>query len=273
MSPQQLVDALQQAPIPVVRVALREGLRLEQITAYLQTLSLELDAADFYALASEPSAELRADYAFLSSLPDGRSLEGYLGSGTFEVFPDVSAEELLRMLLDQWQRQVGEAPLAAAEAADREFYEVLTLASIVEREAAVEEERRLIAGVYANRLDPKRWRGVLNADPTVIYGVDTAALRGMELSEWPGYAFWTLPSTALGEVQLPEDLRGYNSYRVKGLPPGPICTPTRASIEAALEPDTDKGYLYFVLIPDGTRKHAFARTFDEHRQNLRKYGY
>lgn len=274
MTPEQIVTELQQPPDArqVVTVALREGLRLEQIAAYLQTLALDADIEEFYRLASKPTAELRKDFPFLSTLPEGRSLEGYLGSGTFEVYSDATAEELVRMLLEQWGKQVPQELFDAAKEQERDFYEVLTLASIVEREAAVEEERPLIAGVYVNRLtklDPP----LLNADPTVFYAYDTAQLRQTPFGEWPRYTFWTIPDTALAELGVPEDLKGYQTYQQRGMIPGPICTPTRTSIEAALRPDVEDGYLFFLLIPDGSRKHVFAKTFEEHNANKEKYGY
>ena len=270
MSPQQIVERLQDPPEQTATVALREGLRLEQITAYLATLGLEMDVADFYRLATNPPAALRRDYSFLATLPRGRSLEGYLGSGTFEVYTNVTAEELVRLLLDQWERQVGDDPIAAARASGKDFYEVLTLASIVEREAALPEEQPIIAGVFQNRLN----RGMLlNADPTVYYALDTVALRGVDLSRWPTYTFWKPIGRPLNQVRLPAELEGYQTYRRRGLIPGPICTPTASSIRAALRPNTAHGYLYFVAIPDGSKAHAFARTLEEHQANLKKYGY
>jgi peptidoglycan lytic transglycosylase G len=270
MSPQQVMERLAQAPEQTLTIALREGLRLEQITAYLQTLGLEMDVADFYSLATKPPAALRKDYPFLSSLPAGRSLEGYLGSGTFEVYSDITAERLVRQLLDYWKRQVGDAPLAAAAKAGRNFYSVLALASIVEREATLPGERPVIAGVYRKRLD----RGMLlQSDPTVFYGYDTVQVQKMELSTWPTYAFWKPPGKPLKQIELPADLTGFQTYQRVGLIPGPICTPTLASIQAALDPDTSKGYLYFVAIPNGGGAHAFARTYDEHLSNLKRYGY
>jgi SAM-dependent methyltransferase len=77
----------------------------------------------------------------------------------------------------------------------------------------------------------------------------------------------------LGAFTVSEDLQGYQTYQVRGLPPGPICTPTVASIDAALVPDAESGYLYFLAIPDGDGAHAFARTLDEHNANKRLYGY
>lgn len=272
MTPQQILSTLQDAPLRTLIVALREGLRLEQITAYLQTLALgDGIAQDFYDLATTPTDELRADFPFLAALPAGRSLEGFLGAGTYQVYPWVTGDELVRLLLDQWRRQSAEVdPIAAAKAADKDFYEVLTLASIVEREAGVDAERALIAGVYQNRVDEGM---LLNADPTVYYGWDTVQLEGLDFGHWQEYAFWRPIGRPLAGVDLPEALAGYQTYQRLGLVPGPICTPTLASIEAALHPDTKEGYLYFALKNDGSRTHAFAKTYQEHLANLKKYGY
>src|ERR671914_499892 len=148
-----------------------EGLIAEPMVAYLQTTDLtDLDAEAFHRLATQPPAELREDYPFLATIPQGRSLEGYLGSGVFELEPETDAGTLLRLLLDDWGRTVGEGPIARAREQGRDFYEVMTLASIVERETGLDGERRLVAGAYVNRMDPGLNRtGLINADPTVIY--------------------------------------------------------------------------------------------------------
>jgi UPF0755 protein len=276
MTPQQILTALQDAPVLTVSVGLREGLRLEQAAAYLQTLGIRPDAAgEYLELASAPTAELRADYPFLETLPDGHTLEGYLAAGTYEVYPTVTGEEIVRRQLDEFGRRLAAAGvLEEAQAADRDLYEVLTLASIVEREAGVDEERALIAGVYTNRLDPERWAtGLMEADPTVFYGWDTLRLQDLAFDAWPDYRFWAPPGGSIKAVELPKGLASFQTYRQPGLPEAPIATPTMASIQAALDPDTSKGYLFFVLKDDGSRTHAFARTFAEHEENLRRYGY
>ncbi|MGZ3586928.1 MAG: endolytic transglycosylase MltG [Candidatus Limnocylindrales bacterium] len=277
MTPPQILDSLSQAPPTDIKVTLglRTGLRVEQITAYLETKALRKEAPqEFYQLASHPTAELRADYPFLATLPEGRSLEGYLGAGTFAVDPDVTGEQLVRLLLDSWQQQVGDATVAAAQAKGLDFYQVLTLASIVEMETPIDAERPLIAGVYANRLDPKKWStGILNADPTVIYANDTLQLRALPFDQWRTFGFWYPPKVAMASVNVTSDLQSYQSYQTRGLPDGPIASPTLASIEAALSPNTATGYLYFVAKNDGSHTHAFARTKAEHEANLRKYGY
>jgi UPF0755 protein len=270
MTPRQIVARLQDAPEQTIEVALREGLRIEQITAYLETLDLQMDVGEFYRLATDPPPELRDEYPFLETLPAGRSLEGYLGAGSYAVFPDVTPGDLLRKLLDHWQESVDPALLERARTEDRDFYKILTLASIVEKEATLPDERALIAGVYRNRLDREM---LLNADPTVYYGWDTVQLRNIGLEEWPTYAFWTPIGRPLRGVDLPQGLHGYQTYQRRGLVPGPICTPSPGSIEAAMDPDQKEGFLFFVAIPDGDGAHAFARTLEEHEANLKKYGY
>ena len=269
MTPQAILNRLQEAPVKTVTVQLREGLRIEQITAYLETLPLKMDVHAFYDLAMHPSASIIADYPFLSTLPAGHSLEGFLGAGTFDVYEDVTPEQMVRDLLDQWQTDIGMGPVQAAEQQGRNFYQVLSLASLVEQEARVASERPLIAGVYANRLT----KGMpMDADPTVIYGWDTVQLRKLPFDKWQDYSFWD-PLASPGTVKLPSDLAGYQTYQKTGIFPGPICTPSLASIQAALKPDTRTGYLYFLAKNDGSYTHAFARTYAEQLANMRKYGY
>jgi UPF0755 protein len=275
MTPEQLVALLEVPPtVRYVELGLREGLRLEQITAKMQTLPFTMDVAEFYDLAKHPPASLIAKYKWLADLklPPGTSLEGFLYPATYQVFPETTAEELIDMMLDKFHEVAGDK-LAVPKARGMSFYKVLTLASIVEREAVVDEERAIIAGVYQNRLSSRGAIQILNADPVVFYALDTVALSKLDFAEWQTYVFWKPPGVALADVQLPGDLAGYQSYRVKGLPPGPICTPSLKSIEAALAPDTANHYLYFLAIPDGGGRHAFAKTYAEHQANIKKYGY
>jgi UPF0755 protein len=284
MTPQQLVTALLAPPdVPYVEIALRTGLRLEQITALLQTKTeLQMDPREFYELAKEPPAALIADYPWLQrvlrDVPEGMtpSLEGFLWPGTYRMLPDTTPEELIRKMLDGFIAAVGEAKLTVPAERGLTFYQVLSLASIVEREAVLDEERPLIAGVYQNRMDglPGIKNKILNADPTVIYAVDTVNLAAADFGTWKEYVFWRVPDDiALKDVVLPPELLGFQTYTQPGLIPAPIATPTLASIDAALIPDTADKYLYFLAIPDGGGAHAFAKNIDEHNENKRKYGY
>jgi UPF0755 protein len=269
MTPQQILDALQAAPVKTVTIFLREGLRLEQIVAYLKTLPLQTDIARFYELASHPPATLLAEFSWLD-IPAGRSLEGFLAPDTYQVWEDITPTDLIRLLVNNYHKQLGDDLLQRIAASGRSLYEVVTLASLVDKEAKLDEERPIIAGVFQNRINRKM---LLNADPTVIYAKDSVELAKLPLDDWPDFYFWAQIKGPLASFAVPPELAGYQTYQKRGLPPGPICTPRVLSVEAALAPDTSTGYLYFVAIPDGSGAHAFAKTLKEHEANLKKYGY
>ena len=283
MTADEVVEALVNARFTVttMKITFREGLRIEQMTALLQTLDTSIDPREFYELATHPPAELLADYEWLH-LPKGASLEGFLYPDTYEVVTEsdggptevTTAEDLIRMLLDQFLAVVGEERMNVPDSRGMTFYQIVTLASIVEHEAGPgDKERALIAGVYQNRLDGlKGVARILNADPTVKYAVDTMALEDLGFDQWQDYFFWEVPSGPMADVQVDPSLQGFQTYQVAGLIPSPISTPSLASIDAALKPDQLKGFLYFVQIPD-TKTHAFAKTLEEHNANLKKYGY
>ena len=282
MTPAQVVSGLVENRITIttVDVTFREGLRLEQMTALLQTIESAVDPEAFRDLAMEPTAELREAYPWLE---EERSLEGFLYPATYTLVtesegadrPVTEAEDLIRALLDKFEESVGEARLQVPESRGLSLYEVVTLASIVEREAQVEEERTLIAGVYQNRLDSNGAGQILAADPIVLYAIDTVALAETPFAQWREFFFWRTAGRPLSEIELPDELIGYQSYQRRGLPPGPICSPSVESIQAALEPDTDDGYRYFLAIPgeEGGGRHVFSKTQAEHDANRRKYGY
>ena len=279
MTPDQLVQALLAPPdIKYVDINLRTGLRLEQITAKLESLKpdLLLDASEFYDIVSSPPADLVADYPWLQTIlkdaPKGASLEGFLWPSMYRVLPDTTPEELVRLMLDKFVANVGPERMAVAKERGMNFYEILTLASIVEREAQLDQEKPLIAGVYDNRLDPKKWQlGLLQADPTIFYIHDSLELAKRKVPDWTNYVFWAPIKGGLTDETLPPELAGYNTYTSKGLPPGPISTPTITSIDAALEPDTKDGNFYFLAKGDGTKTTAFAKTLKEHEANVKKY--
>ena len=284
MTPQEVADALVTARVEIETTSLtfREGLRIEQMTALLQTKETAVDPKAFYDLATKPPAELIDEFPWLKAiLPDGASLEGFLYPDTYTIVVSANggnvavtdAEALVRLLLNRFHEVVGDERMAVPEDRGLDFYEIVTLASIVEHEAIVEDERAKIAGVYQNRLDGlKGIAKILNADPTVTYAKDTIELEKLPFEQWEGYFFWKVPPSPLADYDVPKALQGYQTYQVAGLIPGPISTPSLASIDAALKPDQKDGYLYFVAIPDSD-EHAFAKTLAEHNANLRKYGY
>jgi len=272
MTPSEIAVALTQPyREPAIAVQLRAGLRLEQIVAQIGTLDLPFTQRELLDLLRAPSAEILADYDWLD-LPTGSTLEGRLGAGTFNVPVSATAERFVRMLLDRFAEEVP-AELRGSAPDGRSFHEVLTMASIVEREAALDEERPRMAGVYAYRLQ----QGIgLFADPTIIWVADSAALRNLKLEKWKSYEFWTFPEqpyVGLVPPRVPKDLVPWNTFVRGGLPPTPICSPSRASIEAALAPDTSRKEMYFVLIPGANGRHDFSQTLAEHEAKARKYGW
>ena len=273
MTPNELVDALLVSRELAVTVGLREGLRLEQITAKLETLPLTMDVTKFYDEVKNPPKSLLADYPWLD-LPKGASLEGYLAPATYRVLPDVTPDTLIRQMLDKFYADVGPDRLKVAKTRGLTFYQVLTLASLVEREAFLDAERPQIAGVYQNRLNPHtETAGFLGSDPSIFYVNDSMQLARIPIPDWKSYSFWAPPGKDFATAAEPPELAAYNTYTTKGLPPGPIATPTVASIDAALDPDTKGGFLYFVAKNDGSNTTAFAKTYKEHQANLKKYGY
>ncbi len=162
---------------------MRFGRRIEQIVAYLQQEvekgELELDPKEFLRLARNPTKAMREEYRFLAQAPSGSSLEGFLQGGTYEVPVDITAEELVFLMLDEWDKTTTKY-VAQARKQGISFYDALIIASLVEREAKVDSDRRKIAGVYWNRLDPKvngETGGLMQADPTVVYATDSMALE------------------------------------------------------------------------------------------------
>ncbi|HEU6439617.1 MAG TPA: endolytic transglycosylase MltG [Terriglobales bacterium] len=289
MTVDQIIAVLITPPVapPTVRVIFREGLRIEQMVAKLEyleanpgadnndpTAPLQMKASQFYELATNPPAALLTSYPWLK-LPQGASLEGYLFPATYEIAPDTTPLELMTLLLDAF---ASHAPPGLLDLPPDQIYQTVQLASLVESEAKVDSDRALVAGVYANRLDPKKWpTGLLDADPTLNYANDSVWLDdpANSIDTWLGYTFWVSIKTtvAYGKVVFPGRLAGYNTYSHAGLPPTPICSPGAASLAAALKPDMTDGYMYFLAKNDGSGTHAFAKTQAEQNANAKTYGY
>ena len=275
MTPQQIVTSLLVSHQVAITIGLRPSLRLEQITAKLQTVTgLSMDVEAFYKEVKNPPASLLADYPWLTAiLPKGASLEGFLAAATYIVSPDITADAFVRELLDAWYQQVGADLLTVPAARGLTFYQVLSLASIVERETGNDADRAKIAGVYQNRSKPNHeTAGFLQSDPTIFFVNDSLQLAAQPFDQWQSYVFWAPMATGKQlPADLPADLAGYNTYTSKGLIPGPICTPSVASIQAALNPDTKDGYLY---LPgqEGRSGTVYAKTYAEHLLNIKKYG-
>ncbi len=182
-------------------------------------------------------------------------LEGYLFPETYEVPQQVSGSHAAELMVRMFSQRVGDAVRTPADS-KLTPPQVVTLASIVEREAKVPSERATIASVYLNRLAQDM---PLQADPTVQYAVATR-----DGAAAAAYDYWRSLTPGDLTIQSP-----YNTYQHKGLPPNPICNPGEASIRAVLQP-ADTNYLYFVAKNDGSGTHLFARTLDEHNANVAK---
>lgn len=229
-------------------VTVIEGWRLEQIADALAEQGVARD--EFLAVAKAGNY----DFDFLSDVGKDESLEGYLFPAVYPVGSLDKPADIAKRMLEAFDQNV---PVQLRQKAADEgltLRQVLTLASIIEREAQKPEERPVMAQVFLSRL---RLGMPLEADPTVQYAVADAA--SVEL-----YGYWKRDLT---RADLASD-SPYNTYVVTGLPPGPICNPGLESIQAVVNP-SDTNYLYFVAKPDGS--HAFAETLEQHLENVRKY--
>jgi len=273
LRPSDIVAALRQEAGEEVEITLTEGWRLEEIVGYLGSTNLTMNLEEFASLATDPPPDVIRDHPFLADLPAGRTLEGYLAPNTYRIFLNASAREVLDRLLTAFGDSLTDKMLNGFRRQGLTLDEAVNLASIVEREAVLDEERPLIAGVYLNRLNHPEAEtvGLLNADPTLQYGLATAEHGGAPVDEWGGIQWWQPLPTGGADVQLPDRLSGYQTYLNKGLPPSPIASPRAASLQAVARADTASGYFYFVAAcPGGERdgSHYFARTLAEQQANI-----
>jgi UPF0755 protein len=246
----QVIGRLRLGATMPLTVTVPEGLRSEEVALLMEREGI-VSADEFRrALASEGY-----DFDFLAERPAGAGLEGYLFPATYGFSRGVSAEEVVQRMLAAFDAQVTPELRQAAQANGLSLHQAVTLASIVEREAVKPDERPLIAGVFLNRL---RLGMPLEADPTVQYALanDPANVER--------FGFWKQGLT-LEDLQVDSP---YNTYVNGELPPGPICNPGLASLEAVAHP-AQTNYLYFVARDDGS--HVFAETLEEHLRNVEQY--
>jgi peptidoglycan lytic transglycosylase G len=291
MRPSQIVAALQGQPFgEVTVVTIIEGRRLEEVVAAFGASEMTMNLEEFAALLQAPPADLLNEFEFLADLPAGRSLEGYIPPNTYEFEisgEDATPREVVKDLLTQFGTALTPEIQAGIGAQGLTLDEAVIIASIVEREAVIPEERPLIAAVYINRYlepDNNETVGLLNADPTLQYGLATAELRPeghpllvntegerLPVDEWGSVEWWPPLQVAGGELALPDYLGSFQTYAVPGLPRTPISAPRTDSLAAVASAPVADGYLYFVAgCPGGTRdgSHYFARTNDEHNANV-----
>jgi UPF0755 protein len=275
LKPSEIVAALRQEAGPEVSITIQEGWRLEEVVGYLRTTKLTMNMKDFVALVQDPPADLIRHYDFLADLRKGRTLEGYLYPDTYRLDANWDARTVLGVLLKTFGERLTTRIRNGIQHQGLTIDEAVTLASIVEREAVLDKERPLIAGVYLNRIQHPDGgggtNGLLNADPTLQYAVATDANRDAPVEEWGNIEWWQPLQVGGADVRLADRLSGYQTYENPGLPPTPIASPRAASLLAVARPATDKGYYYFVAAcPGGERdgSHYFASTLAEHEANI-----
>ncbi len=237
MTPAEILSKLINGQVLLHPLTIPEGLTIAQIADVALQQGLT-DREEFLRLAK--------DREFIASLGiKAETLEGYLYPDTYKFPRPIKARELLVAMVEQLKQEVGTDLLARMQELNMTMHEVLTLASVIEKETASGGERSEISAVFHNRL---KKHIPLQSDPTVIYGLPAfdGNLRKKDLSS---------PSP-------------YNTYRVQGLPPGPIANPGIQAIRATLHP-SDSRSLYFVSRNDGT--HQFSATLIEHNKAVEKY--
>ncbi len=234
------------------RFSLKVSARQEQTWRIIEGWTLEdeahlLGAASSTGLTSTPfDPRWRMEFSFLRLLPLNRSLEGYLFPETYRVWDDELPEGLIRKQLQTFQQRVATSSLAFP-APLRSLDEVVTLASIVEKEVQQDTDRQIVAALFLRRLKEGM---ALQSDATLAYITGSSRNRAT--------------ANELANPSL------YNTYQHPGLPPGPICNPGSSAIDAVLHP-TPSPYRYFLTDKQG--KVLYAKTFEEHLKNKRRAGY
>jgi UPF0755 protein len=237
MAPREILERISRGEVATYAVVLPEGLRAREIAERLEAGGVT-QAEAFMGVVADPD--------FVASLGlEGESLEGYLFPETYRFPRGLAPQEVARSMVSEF-RGVWRELEPQARRLDFSMRDVVTLASIVEKETGAAEERPLIASVFHNRLR-KGMR--LESDPTVIYGIP----------DFDGN---------LRRVHLEDTDNPYNTYRIAGLPPGPIANPGADALRAVVQP-ADTEYLYFVSRNDGT--HRFSKTYREHANAVNRY--
>lgn len=243
LSSREILEILLQGPEPdIIKVTIPEGYTVAEIVSTLVQNGLGAEKELYQAMQSFGAN----DYSFLKDLPTGKTrLEGFLFPDTYFFDRDSTPKEVINRFLERFEQEVTAEVQNRLQELDMSVYHWVIKASIVEREAVIQEERAIIAGVFDNRLKQGM---ALQSCATVQYILGEVK-----------------PVLSIEDTQIDSP---YNTYKYPGLPPGPIANPGHASLNAALYPaETD--YLFFVAKNDGS--HAFAKTYNEHLQNINRY--
>jgi UPF0755 protein len=238
----QIAAALQDATPKKVLFVILPGWRVEEIAAAIPTSGLEFSPKEFLSVVYDPISDL-----FAQGIPHQKSMEGFLLPDTYHLDRTISVELFLKSALARFDEVVTEDIRTGFTHQGLSLAEGIILASIVQREAMVEDEMPLIASVFFNRLNDGM---KLDSDPSVQYAVGSEG-------DW-----WKNPLT---QSDLSFD-SVYNTYLYPGLPPAPICNPSLTAMKAVAIPEVSP-YYYFRALCDGSGRHAFAQTYAQHLQN------
>jgi UPF0755 protein len=246
MSPLEIAHALQDATPSEVTFNILPGWRMEEIATALPTSGLGFTPEAFLKAVANPQSggPIRAE------LPEGANLEGFLFPDSYQVKRNITPQAFVDLLVEDFRTKISDDLRDGFSRNNLSLYQAITLASIVQREAVVEEEMPMIASVFLNRLAAGM---KLDADPTVQYaaGFNTAQ------NTW-----WTNPLSQ-NDLQIDSP---YNTYLNWGLPPGPIANPGLMALQAVAFP-AQTPYYFFRSACDGSGKHVFAETFEQHVGN------
>jgi len=246
MSPLQIASDLLDATPTDAYVTVLPGWRIEEVAANVAGSGLSITAEVFINEAYAPSPE------YLAYLPveDVRSLEGFLFPGTYVIPREAELGLVFETLLTAFTQNVDPSILDGFARQGLSIYEAVTLASIIEKEAVVDDEKPLMASVFFNRLE----QGIrLETDPTVQYSLGFQSTT---------QSWWKSP-LSLSDLSVDS---AYNTYKIFGLPPTPISNPDLNSLRAVAFP-AETPYFYFRAACDGSGRHKFAITFEEHLNN------
>jgi UPF0755 protein len=243
LTPRNIAKLFEKAPGEQIVLRIIDGWRLTEVATAVNKAFPSITKEAFTAAAVVGDR----NNTVLAGMEPDDPLEGYLFPDTYFMRPDMTAPQIVGVLLDTFERKVGATLRAASAERKVAIYDIVKLASIVEREARDRAESATIAGVYNNRLEIGM---KLDADPTIQYA----------LGEWR--------ELSLDDLKLDSP---YNTYLYAQLPPTPIANPGAAALEGAARP-AEHGYFYFVAKSDGTGGHAFSVTLEEHEANRVKYG-
>ncbi|MEI6777492.1 MAG: endolytic transglycosylase MltG [Chloroflexales bacterium] len=259
MTMSDILIALQTNKVEDIQMTVPEGLRLEEIAAIVERTGVV--RADTFLRVARDGESFRDSYFLLSSLPKGASLEGYLFPDTYRIAKDASAEKIVTMMLDRFVEQYANIE-RDIRVSNVSVHQIVTMASIVQREAALTREMTMISAVFWNRLKPENMPivsgGQLGADPTVQYALGYSAAESS----------WWRKTITITDLQIDSP---YNTRRNPGLPPGPISAPGLDALRAAAQPDPTAPYLFFVVscVKDGS--HKFATSIDDFQTYAAQY--